>query len=90
MLRIRHLIWSRAVINKIARKHNVERWEVKDVCYSKHLSRKAGKNLYDVYGRTEVGRYLLVVLSDKGHGFYKVVTARDMTNAERQYYRRRR
>ncbi len=43
-------------------------------------------------GQTDAGRYLIVILADKGHGHYKVVTAsaRDMTDVEKRTYRRMR
>ena len=41
-----------------------------------------------VYGRTAAGRFLLiVVLEDEGDAF--VVTARDMTDAEKRTFRRK-
>jgi uncharacterized protein len=42
-----------------------------------------------VFGTTDGGRYLLVVLTDSIDGRAYVVTARDMTNAERQAFRRK-
>ncbi len=41
-----------------------------------------------VYGRTVAGRYLLVVTAEDAHGAF-VITARDMTNAERRTYQRK-
>jgi|SRR5580698_10101444 hypothetical protein len=41
-----------------------------------------------VYGRTHAGRYLLVVALD-GDGEAFVVTARDMTDAEKKTFRRK-
>jgi uncharacterized protein len=42
-----------------------------------------------VFGTTDTGRYLLVVLAESIDGRTYVVTARDMTNAERQAFRRK-
>lgn len=44
---------------------------------------------YLAYGRTEAGRYLLVVLIQRGRRIVRVITARDMTDRERQFYLRR-
>jgi uncharacterized protein len=41
-----------------------------------------------VYGRTSAGRYLLVVALDEG-GQAFIVTARDMTDAEKKTFRRK-
>lgn len=42
-----------------------------------------------VFGTTDGGRYLLVVLTESVDGRAYVVTAREMTNAERQAFRRK-
>ncbi|MBI4305958.1 MAG: BrnT family toxin [Chloroflexi bacterium] len=42
--------------------------------------------VYYVYGRTQDGRYLLVVLLDLGGRNALPLTARDMTQAERRRY----
>lgn len=42
-----------------------------------------------VFGTTDAGRYLLVVLAESIDGRGYVVTARDMTDAERQAFRRK-
>jgi uncharacterized DUF497 family protein len=43
-----------------------------------------------VYGRTEAGRYLLVVLASLGGGVVRVITARDPTERERRLYHTKR
>ena len=43
------------------------------------------RHIYYAYGRTQVGRYLLVVPLDRGRGEALAVTARDMT--PREHYR---
>lgn len=42
-----------------------------------------------VFGTTDGGGYLLVVLTESVDGRAYVVTAREMTNAERQAFRRK-
>ena len=42
-----------------------------------------------VFGTTDAGRHLLVVLTNSIDGRGYVVTARDMTDAERQAFRRK-
>ena len=44
------------------------------------------RSLYYLYGRTAAGRYLFVVLLDRGQGRAVPVTARDMTARERRWY----
>ena len=48
--------------------------------------RDRARYVYYVYGCTQAGRYLLVVLLDMGRGEALPVTARDMTRRERQRY----
>lgn len=43
-----------------------------------------------VFGTTDAGRHLLVALTEAIDGRDYVVTARDMTGAERQTFRRKR
>ena len=48
--------------------------------------RRSREGLYKLFARTAAGRYLLVVLVNLGRGFWKVVTAREMTASERHLY----
>ena len=43
---------------------------------------------YRVYGQTEEGRYLFVVIERLSGTIYKPITARDMTEGEKSGYRR--
>jgi uncharacterized DUF497 family protein len=52
--------------------------------------RRAGTDAYDVFGRTDGGLHLLVVLVRKGVGIFKVVTARPMNNGEVRWFERQR
>ena len=57
------------------------------MCLGAPHVRRGREGLYEVYGQTAAGRYLLVVLAYVGSGIGRVVTARDMTVAERRRYR---
>jgi hypothetical protein len=50
------------------------------------VPRREGTTL--VYGRTDAGRYLLMVALDEG-GQAFIITARDMTDAEKKTFRRK-
>lgn len=54
-----------------------------------HSERDRTRYIYYLYGRSRSGRYLLVVLLDRGRGRALPVTARDMTLRERERYGRR-
>jgi len=54
------------------------------------LRTRAGRQpRYVILGRSQGGRYLLVVLQPTGGKRSYVVTARDMTDGERRRFRRR-
>jgi uncharacterized DUF497 family protein len=48
--------------------------------------KKKQANRYYLYGRTDGGRHLFVVLVDLGSGLVRPISAREMTPAERRYY----
>jgi uncharacterized DUF497 family protein len=60
-----------------------------EVCEdSLHLARRQGRNRYRLYGQTEEGRYLFVVLEHVEGTIFKPITARDMNEGEKQNFRR--
>ncbi len=77
---------------KLWQKHRVSMYEVEEVLLDVDpapYAERGREGLWLIYGRTDAGRYLLVVLADHGGGVAWVVTAREMTDAERNRYRRR-
>lgn len=77
-------------------KHSVAPEEVEEAVYDdpgrvvqrlKASESDPRKMVYRLLGRTEAGRYLAVIFIYKGRGRAYLVTARDMTPAERRYYR---
>jgi uncharacterized DUF497 family protein len=49
---------------------------------------RQGHNRYRLYGQTSEGRYLFVVLEHIEGTVFKPITARDMTEGEKQNFRR--
>ncbi len=91
MLRIRILEIDEHIEEKIEREHGVTFLEADEVASSPtHYVRRGRNGVYLVFGQTDSGRYLLVVLAGHGAGLWRVVTARDMTMAERRLYRQER
>jgi uncharacterized DUF497 family protein len=87
-MRITKLAWDDYRIDHIAQ-HDVEPEEVWEVCEdSLHLARRQGRNRYLLYGQTAEGRYLFVVLEHVEATIFKPITARDMTEGEKQNFRR--
>ncbi|MGB9887759.1 MAG: BrnT family toxin [Moorellales bacterium] len=76
-------------------RHSVTREEVWEAAFNdprnivqrlKATTPGARRRIYRLLGRTEAGRYLAVIFIYRGRGQAYLVTARDMTEAERRYY----
>ena len=84
---IGELDWDDYRIDHIAQ-HDVDPDEVWEVCEDpRHLARRQKRNRYLLYGQTKDGRYLFVVIEQIGDSVYKPITARDMTDREKQKLR---
>ena len=81
--------WNDWNIEHIA-KHSVTPQETEEACYNQPISRRTKDGLYIVYGQTDAGRYLLMVVRYKPESIVYVITARPMTKNEQRYYRQRR
>jgi len=89
MLRIESLEIDDHILEKIEGNHDVRFEEVDDVCLSEQRHVRRGReDLYKVFGQTAAGRYILVVLTHKGGGDWKVATARLMTDTEKRLYKK--
>jgi len=66
--------------------HDVEPEEVDEAVKGRYLFQKGRHGTHYVYGRSDSGRYLFVVLRKKLLGRFRVVTARDMNEAERKRF----
>lgn len=80
--------WDEDNEEHIAR-HGVEPAEVEEVFFFRFSVRRGRQGRYVVLGRSAAGRHLSVVVERKGGGLVRVVTARDMSPAERRLYARR-
>ena len=80
--------WDENNIEHIAN-HGVEPYEAEEVIDDDPFIVKAGGK-YLAYGQTDGGRHLLVVFAPKPGQRLRVITARDMTAAEKKRFRRRR
>lgn len=87
MLYIESLEIDDHILDKIESKHDITLEEVEEACLSdgRHV-RRSREGLYKLFSRTEAGRYVLVVLVDLGSGVWRIATAREMTDKERQLY----
>ena len=80
---------SPAVADKLASKHGVERYEVEEMLLGEPHVLRGPVGLYYALGRTDAGRYLVVVFRKLSPESARIVTARDMDASERRTYRRR-
>ena len=90
-MRVEEIFISETVEDKLFSKHGVIRDEIEDLFwYSDYnlIIRRTREGKYTAFGRSLEGRYLTAVFAKKGRGAIRIVTARDMTKAERQRYRR--
>jgi len=85
-MKINYISWTKGSIEHIA-KHKVTPEEVEEVLFEDepYVFRARGGNRYAVYGTTDGGRYLIIVLQIS-KSYAKVITARDMTLTERRKY----
>ncbi len=91
MKTISSIKWSDESIEHIIR-HGVEPKEVEEACFNEHdtpFIRTGREKLYYVFGNTDSGRGLFIVVRFIRHGEVKVITARDMNTWERKYFKKR-
>jgi uncharacterized DUF497 family protein len=78
--------WSPGRTLHIAR-HGVTPEETEEALFDERNQLwRRGDGRYLLYGRTDAGRRLLLVLEDEGEGVAAPVTARDVTDRERRTY----
>ncbi|MGH9063852.1 MAG: BrnT family toxin [Acidimicrobiales bacterium] len=86
---MREIRWTEKAEDHIAT-HAVTPDEVEQVANTRpRLVLKGREGTQYLFGTTDAGRHLLVVLGESIDGRDYVVTAREMTDAERQVFRRK-
>ncbi len=85
-MHIREFDWDDRNREHIAR-HGVEPAEAEEALMGRRLVLRSWEGRYVVFGRSAAGRYLTVAFSLNA-GVARVITARNMSNAERRRYRR--
>ena len=87
-MRFQTFEWDQVNIAHVA-EHHVTTEETEEACYNKPLVFRSRLGRYYVLGRTDNGRYLTVIVSLKNKDTVRVITARDMSEAERRRFYRR-
>jgi len=88
-VQIERLVWRRKTVEKIQRKHRVTREEVEEIFWGQPYFRRSGEVAY-AFGQTRAGRYLFVVFKSVGQSYAEILTAREMDETEKHYYKKRR
>jgi uncharacterized DUF497 family protein len=81
--------WDEVNLEHIA-EHGVEPYEAEEVIDNAILVTGVGQGKHAAFGQSDGGRYLLVIFAKKSDTRLRVVTARDMTDAEKKRVKRRR
>ena len=84
--------WDEGNIVKNIIGHSTYPDEIEEAFYNKHKLRKTKQERYLLYGETDPGRHLLVVFVVKkkqGQNIARVISARDMTEKEKRYYKQK-
>lgn len=91
-MKIKGIIWFDDIIEKMKRKHNARQQEVREVLNNAPHFRfvekghRQGENVYTAMGKTDSSRYLIVFFVYKSNKRALILSARDMTKAERRLY----
>ena len=91
-MRIESILWLEEILDKLWRKHQVDEHEVVEVLQNRPRFRfverglREGEDVYVAAGRTDAGRFLLVFFVLKASGEALILSARDMSPAERRRY----
>jgi len=84
-MRIDDLEWTLDRVNHIA-EHGISTEEVEEVLSSAAVFKRGRGGVYEAWGQTDGGRYLLVYL---GHNRAWPITPRDMDENEKRFSRKR-
>jgi uncharacterized protein len=75
------------ILDKIMIKHGVSFDELDEAFYNSSRQVRRGRHgVYLLFSRTEAGRFLILVIADRGEGSWQIASARDMTLAERRTF----
>ncbi|MFH1146213.1 MAG: BrnT family toxin [Pseudomonadota bacterium] len=94
-MRIAGLIWFEDIVEKLIRKHNVYQTEIREVLANRPYFRfvekghRSGEDVYAAMGQSDSGRYLLTFFVYRKDSRALILSARDMTPAERKRYDQR-
>ncbi len=94
-MQIKGLLWLDEIVDKLHYKHNVSQIEVQGIFNNKPKFRfvekghRPDENVYFAQGQTQAGRYLIIFFIYKQDKRAFILSARDMTHAERRQHGRK-
>ncbi len=94
-MKITGFIWLEEIVQKLVWKHSVETEEAREIFLNNPKFRfiekghRKDENVYAAFGQTVAGRYLSCYFVYKNDRRALVLSARDMTDAERRRYGRK-
>ena len=83
--------WDQGNVDKNLIKHNVENWECEQVFFNDplvvidDLKHSVAEKRFTAFGRTDVGRLLIVIFTIRSK-LIRVISAREMSRRERNFY----
>ncbi len=89
-MKITGFIWLDEIIEKLEQKHHVQQYEVREIFTNSHQfhlvekGHQRGEDVYAALGQTAAGRYLIVFFIYKKDKRAFILSARNMTHAERR------
>ena len=86
-MKISDFEWDKANETHIAG-HNITPAEAEEVFLAKYFLRKTHSGRYGLYGQSFHGRYLFIVFEKLKNNAVRIITARDMADKEKIFYRR--
>ena len=87
-MKIKGVLWDNWNIEHMAR-HGVSQSEAEELVNHPQLKRRTRNGCYAIYGQTDFGRYLVVIVAPRAEGMVYVVTARDMVEREKRWTKKR-
>jgi len=91
-LKITGFIWLDEIIEKLNKKHHVHQYEIREVFldrpkfYFVEKGHRNKENVYAALGKTIAGRFLIIFFVYKKNKSAFILSARNMTGAERRKY----
>lgn len=95
LLKIFGIVWLEDIVEKLNKKHGVQKREIKEVFanlpHFRYVEKgcRPSEDVYAALGHTDAGRYLVVFWVYKKNKTALILSARNMTDSERGLYEKK-